>query len=180
MPDEQRAAPPPAEAPDLDVSPVVVLSRTFQARPASLPEAQAFVSSSLAESPIEQEYLRAVQAAILDAMLLAAGSDSGNFQVVIHLYPDDAQVEVLAPADRARADSFASDVLASDVLSSHGEPFAVWLNTALRRQGMSQEAAARQLGVSVRTVSRWVRGQTEPRLRDMRRIHEVFGRNLPG
>ena len=37
------------------------------------------------------------------------------------------------------------------------------------------EAAARQLGVSVKTVSRWVGGATEPRLRDLRRIRELFG-----
>jgi hypothetical protein len=29
--------------------------------------------------------------------------------------------------------------------------------------------------VSVKTVSRWVGGATEPRLRDLRRIQEVFG-----
>lgn len=42
------------------------------------------------------------------------------------------------------------------------------------------EAAARQPGVSVKTVSRWVGGTTEPRLRDLRlrdlrRIRELFG-----
>jgi transcriptional regulator with XRE-family HTH domain len=45
----------------------------------------------------------------------------------------------------------------------------------LRREGMTMEAAARQLGVSVKTVSRWVGGATEPRLRDLRRIRELFG-----
>ena len=45
----------------------------------------------------------------------------------------------------------------------------------LKREGLSQEAAARQLGVSVKTVSRWVGGETEPRLRELRRIQEVFG-----
>ena len=35
--------------------------------------------------------------------------------------------------------------------------------------------AAKQLGVSVKTVSRWVGGATEPRLRDLRRIRELFG-----
>jgi transcriptional regulator with XRE-family HTH domain len=45
----------------------------------------------------------------------------------------------------------------------------------LKREGLSQEAAARQLGVSVKTVSRWVGGETEPRLRELRRIREVFG-----
>lgn len=53
--------------------------------------------------------------------------------------------------------------------------FAGWMSTALRREGLTQEAAARLLGVSVKTVSRWVGGTTEPRLRDLRRIQEVFG-----
>jgi len=53
--------------------------------------------------------------------------------------------------------------------------FARWLADSLRKQGLSHEAAARQLGVSVRTVGRWVRGQTEPRLRDIRKISDRFG-----
>ena len=58
-----------------------------------------------------------------------------------------------------------------------GQPgnFADWMSVALRREGLTQEAAARLLGVSVKTVSRWVGGATEPRLRDLRRIQEVFG-----
>jgi DNA-binding XRE family transcriptional regulator len=55
------------------------------------------------------------------------------------------------------------------------ESFAEWMSSALRREGLTQEAAARQLGVSVKTVSRWVGGATEPRMRDLRRIQEVFG-----
>jgi hypothetical protein len=55
------------------------------------------------------------------------------------------------------------------------EPFAAWMSGLLRREGLTMEAAARQLGVSVKTVSRWVGGATEPRLRDLRRIHELFG-----
>jgi hypothetical protein len=53
--------------------------------------------------------------------------------------------------------------------------FADWMAGVLRREGMTMETAARQLGVSVKTVSRWVGGTTEPRLRDLRRIHELFG-----
>jgi transcriptional regulator with XRE-family HTH domain len=45
----------------------------------------------------------------------------------------------------------------------------------MRRQGLSTEATARQLGVSVKTVGRWIGGTTEPRLRDLRRIRELFG-----
>jgi DNA-binding XRE family transcriptional regulator len=63
------------------------------------------------------------------------------------------------------------------MLGGPGQPstFAEWMSTALRREGLTQEAAARQLGVSVKTVSRWVGGATEPRMRDLRRIQEVFG-----
>jgi len=53
--------------------------------------------------------------------------------------------------------------------------FADWMSTALRKEGLTQEAAARMLGVSVKTVSRWVGGATEPRMRDLRRIQEIFG-----
>jgi DNA-binding XRE family transcriptional regulator len=62
-------------------------------------------------------------------------------------------------------------------LGEPGQPstFSEWMSTALRREGLTQEAAARQLGVSVKTVSRWVGGATEPRMRDLRRIQEVFG-----
>jgi transcriptional regulator with XRE-family HTH domain len=49
------------------------------------------------------------------------------------------------------------------------------MSGVLRREGLTMEAAARQLGVSVKTVSRWVGGTTEPRLRDLRRIRELFG-----
>jgi len=57
----------------------------------------------------------------------------------------------------------------------HPATFAEWMASVLRREGLTQEAAARQLGVSVKTVSRWVGGATEPRMRDLRRIQEVFG-----
>jgi DNA-binding XRE family transcriptional regulator len=64
-----------------------------------------------------------------------------------------------------------------EVTGQVGDPgtFAEWMSSALRREGLTQEAAARQLGVSVKTVSRWVGGATEPRMRDLRRIQEVFG-----
>jgi DNA-binding XRE family transcriptional regulator len=62
-----------------------------------------------------------------------------------------------------------------DGQAGHSETFAAWMSSALRREGLTQEAAARQLGVSVKTVSRWVGGATEPRMRDLRRIQEVFG-----
>ena len=85
----------------------------------------------------------------------------------------------LAPAAPARTAATGSDPVRPTAvqLGQPGHPanFAEWMTSALRREGMTQEAAARQLGVSVKTVSRWVGGATEPRMRDLRRIQEVFG-----
>ena len=53
--------------------------------------------------------------------------------------------------------------------------FARWLSAVLRREGLTMEAAARQLHVSAKTVSRWIGGTTEPRLRDLARIRDAFG-----
>jgi len=60
--------------------------------------------------------------------------------------------------------------------SDNGSPsFATWLSTRLREEGLTMEAAARRLEVSTKTISRWVSGTTEPRLRDLYRIGDVFG-----
>ena len=87
-----------------------------------------------------------------------------------------------APAGPAAGTSDAGDAAGpgdelAGVLPGSGLPdtFAEWMSTALRREGLTQEAAARMLGVSVKTVSRWVGGATEPRMRDLRRIQEIFG-----
>ncbi|MEU7906452.1 helix-turn-helix transcriptional regulator [Actinoplanes sp. NPDC049118] len=53
--------------------------------------------------------------------------------------------------------------------------FAAWLAARLRAEGLTMEAAARRLEVSTKTISRWVSGSTEPRLRDLYRIRDVFG-----
>ena len=75
------------------------------------------------------------------------------------------------PARSARPAAAASQAPADP----HPASFAEWMSSALRREGMTHEAAARQLGVSVKTVSRWVGGATQPRMRDLKRIQEVFG-----
>jgi DNA-binding XRE family transcriptional regulator len=84
----------------------------------------------------------------------------------------------IAGADAARAAARPAGSAPEAVqLGEPGQPgtFAEWMSSALRREGLTQEAAARQLGVSVKTVGRWVGGATEPRMRDLRRIQEVFG-----
>jgi DNA-binding XRE family transcriptional regulator len=84
-----------------------------------------------------------------------------------------APAQLHAMPDSARRDSAGLDSAGQDGPTPN--TFAEWMSSALRREGLTQEAAARQLGVSVKTVSRWVGGATEPRMRDLRRIQELFG-----
>jgi hypothetical protein len=185
----------------IEVVPVVVLSQVFPARPSSIPDIRNFVRRCLAESPLTEEGTREVGETVFRALLDAAGP-TGSINVAFRIFPEHVEVDVLhseslMPAlDRPATSgppgqSPSSSVAAQDdagraaALSppspvSLGRPggpatFAEWMSSALRSQNMTQEAAARQLGVSVKTISRWVGGTTEPRMRDLRRIQEVFG-----
>lgn len=164
---EQPTAPPP-ECDSVVIAPVFVLSRAFPARPSSIPDAHTFVRETFVAADVPAAPHAQITEAINTALLTAAGPDVGTFVVVIRLFPHDAELEVLSAADAALAGI-------ADAPLPAAESFASWLADMLRKEGLSQEAAARQIGVSVRTVSRWVRGQTEPRLRDVRRISEVLG-----
>jgi len=266
----------PAHGPGTDpieVTPVVVLSQVFPARPSSIPDIREFVRRCLSESPLTDEGNREVGETVFRALLDAAGP-TGSIQVAFRIFPEHVEVDVLHsdtwiqahPAARPQASRFnGADAAAPAVrpgpagpavtagpaapgapgtpaapgipgapgtqaapvapaaaadrgtppeaaaspgpaeppawpastspvspasaepiaptpaepvpLGKPGQPatFAEWMSTALRREGLTQEAAARQLGVSVKTVSRWVGGATEPRLRDLRRIQELLG-----
>jgi hypothetical protein len=76
---------------------------------------------------------------------------------------------------RAPAVAAARGPAPSAASAEHSSSFAEWMANALRREGLTQEQAARQLGVSVKTVSRWLGGETHPRMRDLRRIRDRFG-----
>ena len=178
-------------------SPSWSLSQTFPARPSWIPEIRDFVRRCLAESPLTEQGNREVGETVFRALLDAAGP-TGAIQVSFRIFPEHVEVDVLhsnqppeelvsrnvavppraaaASAGPARPPATAPAMAGS----GHGRPatFADWMSTALRREGLTQEAAARQLGVSVKTVGRWVGGETEPRLRDLRRIQELFG-DLP-
>jgi Helix-turn-helix len=178
---------------NIEVVPVVVLSQTFPARPSSIPDIRDFVRRCLAQSPLSEEDNREVGETVAQALLEAAGP-TGAINVSFRIFPDHVEVDVLRSGAQigtpAGLDALTS-LLKSEQLS--GEPgaagrdgtaagqdgsetaFADWMAAALRREGMTMEVAARQLGVSVKTVSRWVGGTTEPRLRDLRRIRELFG-----
>ena len=183
----------------IEVVPVVVLSQVFPARPSSIPDIRNFVRHCLAESPLNEEGTREVGETVFRALLDAAGP-TGSINVAFRIFPEHVEVDVLhsdsvlpgqasgpmdtrklqqAAAGPVPASSSAAAPSPADPvrLGEPGQPasFAEWMSVALRREGLTQEAAARQLGVSVKTVSRWVGGTTEPRMRDLRRIQEVFG-----
>jgi DNA-binding transcriptional regulator YiaG len=176
----------------IEVVPVVVVSQSFPARPSFIPEIRDFVRRCLADSPLDEDGVREVGETVFRALLDAAGP-TGSVQVAFRIFPEHVEVDVLhsesqvtdaaaagaqpapaaqpMPARSARPAAAASQAPADP----HPASFAEWMSSALRREGMTHEAAARQLGVSVKTVSRWVGGATQPRMRDLKRIQEVFG-----
>jgi hypothetical protein len=168
----------------IEVVPVVVLSQTFPARPSWIPEIRDFVRKCLAESPLTEEGTREVGETVFRALLDAAGP-TGAIQVSFRIFPEHVEVDVLhsndavaglpaaVPAPGTPAGVPASPARAAE--SARQATFADWMSSTLRREGLTHEAAARQLGVSVKTVGRWVGGETEPRMRDLRRIQELFG-----
>jgi hypothetical protein len=179
---------------NIEVVPVVVLSQTFPARPSSIPDIRDFVKRCLAQSPLSEQDNREVGETVAHALLEAAGPD-GAINVSFRIFPDHVEVDVLRSGAQVSTPA-GLDALASLLKSqasgmeaaatgrdgfpagrngSDERDFADWMAAALRREGMTMEVAARQLGVSVKTVSRWVGGATEPRLRDLRRIRELFG-----
>jgi Helix-turn-helix len=172
---------------NLEVVPVVVLSRTFPARPSSIPDIRDFVRRCLAQSPLSEEDNREVGETVAQALLEAAGP-TGAINVSFRIFPDHVEVDVLRSGGQigtpAGLDALTSLLRAQEEPTGGEGPsphdgsetaFADWMAASLRREGMTMEVAARQLGVSVKTVSRWVGGTTEPRLRDLRRIRELFG-----
>jgi DNA-binding transcriptional regulator YiaG len=179
---------------NIEVVPVVVLSQTFPARPSSIPDIRDFVRRCLAQSPLSEDDNREVGETVAHALLEAAGP-TGAINISFRIFPDHVEVDVLrsgaqvgsaagldALTSLLRADAMAMGEAAASrggaragYDSSDPTAFADWMAMVLRREGMTMEVAARQLGVSVKTVSRWVGGTTEPRLRDLRRIRELFG-----
>jgi Helix-turn-helix len=179
---------------NIEVVPVVVVSQTFPARPSSIPDIRDFVRRCLAQSPLSEEDNREVGETVAQALLDAAGP-TGAINVSFRIFPDHVEVDVLRSG--VQIGSPAGIEALTALLKNEGPPgrpagaaigvaegadpgsdettFADWMAGVLRREGMTMEAAARQLGVSVKTVSRWVGGTTEPRLRDLRRIRALFG-----
>jgi DNA-binding XRE family transcriptional regulator len=146
----------------IEVLPVQVRTRLFPARPAAVPEIRDFIRQCTAEAPLSEADGREVSKAVFHALLDAAGP-AGAIQISCRTYPDYVEFDVLRAA--------AGPAEPEPVRRS----FADWITETLRREGLSREALARELGVSAKTVSRWVGGETEPRMRELRRIQERFG-----
>ncbi len=190
---------------NIEVVPVVVVSQTFPARPSSIPDIRDFVRRCLAQSPLSEEDTREVGETVSQALLEAAGPTgaiSVSFRIFPdHVevdvlrsgpqFPSAPGIDALTSLLRARESAGAAGTAPAAAELPATEPaataardgsdrtpsesFAEWMTGVLRREGLTIESAAHQLGVSVKTVSRWVGGSTEPRLRDLRRIQELFG-----
>jgi DNA-binding XRE family transcriptional regulator len=132
--------------------PPAIVSRSFAISDATFREVQEFVRQALtaarATSPRTTE--------IADAMARAAAEASKPVHLSIRVFAD--HVEVTAGADPAG-----------------DQRFREWFAEALKREGLSQDAAAKRLGVSLKTVNRWLRGHSEPRMRELRRVRQEFG-----
>ena len=167
-PDDARGNGQPEET--VVIEPVFVVTQTFPARPSSIPDIREFVLRYLRDAPLTAEGGQQLHHAVLTALLDAASPDGGQIQVCFRIFPDGVEVDVL----RGPASAGSTFPTVHRDRPEH-RSFAEWIAGMLKREGLSQEAAARQLGVSVKTVSRWVGGETEPRLRELRRIRDVFG-----
>jgi DNA-binding XRE family transcriptional regulator len=105
-----------------------------------------------------------------EAMLQALLHQAGPHALV------KISLRIAHQADQGRGVGSAATVAALPVpeRAAH-QSFAQWLSAALEEHQLTQEAAALQLGVSVRTVGRWITGATQPGLQHLRRIEEAFG-----
>jgi transcriptional regulator with XRE-family HTH domain len=52
--------------------------------------------------------------------------------------------------------------------------FQRWIRAELKARGLTQEAAARQIGVSVKTIQRWARGKSLPRYVEFAKIGRAW------
>ena len=186
----------------IEILPLVVVTQAFRARPSALPDIRDFVRRQLTTVAMSGDDVRALCERVADVLLDAAGV-SGTIQVSMRIFARSAEVDVLFSPDHEEAihrteyagsggwpdrgarvadlrppptPSTSAEPDAATPLPSTGSPsFAAWLSGRLRADGMTMEAAARRLNVSTKTISRWVGGTTEPRLRDLYRIRDVFG-----
>ncbi|WIY07580.1 helix-turn-helix transcriptional regulator [Amycolatopsis mongoliensis] len=159
-----------AHGDSIEVVPVEIVKKIFPARPSAVAGIREFVQLCLTDAPLAEAEEREVGNTILRALLAAAGP-SGMLEVSCRKYPQRVEFDVL-PSRAEEPPPAPSRPAGPDTPAAS---FAEWLAEALRGRGITKEAAAAELGVSAKTMSRWLGGQTEPRLRDLRRIEDRFG-----
>jgi DNA-binding XRE family transcriptional regulator len=174
----------------IEILPIEIVVQAFPARPAALPDVRDFVRRQLIGTPVSDDDIRILCERVAEVLLDGAGA-SGAIQVSLRIFPEAAEVDVLFAPEAApvRVPSVAAVPMpapANQPLAAPMSPlpierhsFATWLAGRLREEGLTMEAAARKLDVSTKTISRWVAGSTEPRMRDLYRIRETFGEPLP-
>jgi hypothetical protein len=176
----------------IEILPLTIVTQIFPARPSSLPDVRDFVRRQLTSAPLSDDDVRTLCDRVAQVLLDAAGVP-GTIQVSLRIFPNRAEVDVLlgqndvpAPVPPAAVDPPNGNVVRDEppavdppngsvIAAAPDGTFSDWLSASLRREGLTMEAAARRLKVSAKTVSRWVGGTTEPRLRDLYRIRELFG-----
>jgi DNA-binding XRE family transcriptional regulator len=156
----------------IEVVPVEISTKIFPARPSAVPEIREFLRSCLVDAPLTEAEDRELGNTILRALLAAAGP-AGMIEISCRKYPRLVEFDVL-PSATTHLPAPAPPPAAAPPAATAAS-FAEWMAESLRRTGTSREAAAQQLGVSVKTVNRWIAGRTEPRLRELRRIQDQFG-----
>jgi hypothetical protein len=159
----------------IEILPLEIVTRSFPARPAALPDVRDFVRRHLSGRPISDDDVRVLGEQVAGVLLQGAGL-AGTIQVSLRIFPDAAEVDVLfAPLDPVPPPSQPARPADEAPAPQPTQSFAAWLTDRLRTDGLTIEAAARRLEVSTKTISRWMSGATEPRLRDLYRIRESFG-----
>jgi hypothetical protein len=171
---------------NIEILPIEIVAQAFPARPAALPDVRDFVRRQLTGTPVADDDIRVLCERVAEVLLDAAG-EAGTIQVSLRILPDGAEVDVLfapeiapvrvpsALAPTPQVPAPRAPVASISPAPAEHTTFALWLAGRLREEGLTMEAAARRLDVSTKTISRWVAGSTEPRLRDLYRIRETFG-----
>ena len=142
--------------------------KSFPAHPSALAAVRAFAREQAGQTGLPLEQREEVATAVEQAFANALSRRSDDpLEVRVRVLGEQIEVEFLSATtayERAAPGPEGWDA-----------PFAVWLSQQLKQRGLSQEAAARRIGVSLKTVSRWVRGETEPRFRELALIQRAFG-----
>ncbi|HYT29723.1 MAG TPA: helix-turn-helix transcriptional regulator [Actinomycetota bacterium] len=140
-------------------------SRWFPIDPSSVERIRRFIEEEVASAdPTQGEAMAPV---VSGAAAEVLSRQPTPVQVVLTV--SEERVEVTVSRGEAERDRDGSG-------PRTGVSFAAWMREMLKQEHVSQEAAARRVGVSLKTMNRWVQGQTEPRLRELRRVEHAFGR----